>query len=31
LAPPGWPDTCSATWFDNGFELIYQVRIKRRL
>ena len=30
LAPPGWPDTCSATWFDNGFELIYQVRMKRR-
>ncbi len=29
LELPGWPDTCSATWFDNGFELIYQIRIKR--
>jgi hypothetical protein len=25
------PDGCSATWFDNGFEFIYQVRINRRL
>ena len=30
LALPRWPDICSATWFDNGFEFIYQVRIKRR-
>ena len=26
-----WPDACSATWFDNGFEFIYQVRIKHLL
>jgi hypothetical protein len=30
LALPRWPEACSATWFDNGFEFIYQVRIKRR-
>jgi hypothetical protein len=30
LTLPRWPDACSATWFDNGLEFIYQVRIKRR-
>jgi len=29
LELPSWPGPCSATWFDNGFELIYQIRIKR--
>ncbi|MEO8367608.1 MAG: DUF4118 domain-containing protein [Candidatus Solibacter sp.] len=25
----GWPPRCSATWFDNGFEYIYQVAIQK--
>ena len=29
LASPQWSRACSATWFDNGFEFIYQVRIER--
>ena len=28
LARPHWSKACSATWFDNGFEFIYQVRIE---
>jgi len=28
LSWPHWSKACSATWFDNGFEVIYQVRIE---
>lgn len=28
LTSPHWSNACSANWFDNGFEFIYQVRIE---
>jgi hypothetical protein len=30
LPMPGWPRGCTATWFDNGTEFIYQVKFSRR-
>jgi hypothetical protein len=29
LAMPGWPEGCSATWFDNGAEYVYEVSLRR--
>lgn len=29
ISMPTWPPRCSATWFDNGFEYIYQVVVQK--